>query len=144
MHRPSTKSCFREIGEANISNSYALAIWAYARRSFPTTITRWSLGGYLVGTWWSPLAAVPHCTISSLAIRQIVDRARTSERYIGPSPLSISSPSFIFFSSLSSLPLFLSFSSLGRWSAILFFSFCLSLSLSLFFFLLYMHRWFAN
>lgn len=87
----------------------------------------WALGGYLVGTWWSLLAAVPHRTISSLAIRQIVDRARTSEHYVGPSPLSISSPSFIFF--LIFRPS-LCFHHLLPWTDDPLFSFSLSLFLS--------------
>lgn len=42
-----------------------------------------TLDGHTVGTWWSLLAAALHRTISLLAIRQIVDRARTPKRHVG-------------------------------------------------------------
>lgn len=103
------------VKSANIDNSHALTCPSLRSALFPsTTDIRWALDGYLVGTWWSLLAAALYHTISSLAIRQIVDRARASERYVGLSPLLISSPSFIFFSFLSSLLLFLSFSFVNK------------------------------
>lgn len=74
-----------------------------------------TLDGHSVGTWWSLLAAL-HRTISSLAIRQIVDRARTlqtSRRILSSSPRSL-----IFFSlpSLSHLFLCSSLSLYPRYS----------------------------
>lgn len=71
-----TSTFLREIGGID---SHTFAVRVPGR--FPTTDSRWALGGYLVGTWWS-LAAALHRTISSLAIRQIVDRACTSKRRI--------------------------------------------------------------
>lgn len=89
-------------------DSHTLAIRVPAR--FPTTGFRWALGGYLVGTWWSLLAAALHRTISSLAIRQIVDRARTPKRYVG---FCLHLRSFAFFSFLHLFLIFLLSSSLN-------------------------------
>lgn len=99
-----------------------------------------SFDGHSGDTWWAPgwslPVAVPHRTISSLAIRQIVDRARTSERYVSSLDLFFVHL-FLIFVLPPSISIIFFPGQMIRSSLFFSFSFSLCLSLSPIFFLLY-------